>query len=209
MKERVEMLECIFKPLQTGEETLETHGVSTCICLMIIGHQEDNSSFIGMYHWPGFEREFNSPGYTISNAIRDLTHFLVIEARKHLHILPSAPVFLDHFFSVGGEVKQTATDGELLVSGTELEVTALNTYIIQHCKRFFVVSENSRFSTKNYLTKDDEFLNITLSAAGPSWRLGKIISETNSCNDTDSEPQNDLDEKAQMEHDASHPLFTM
>ncbi|GGI78111.1 hypothetical protein [Legionella impletisoli] len=169
----VEMDECVFKLIKNDNDSLMTIGVTTCICLMFYGHL-NTQPFIGMYHWSGFDRTFEDDeedkGFFLDE-VSKLIYTVYSEARRQLQSSPSQKLHLNRLFIVGGERRQHNTQGELLVTGTELEVQALKQYAIEQCNLYFCTPEKIEFQSINYLKTGDQFLNIIMTENHPTWEV--------------------------------------
>ena len=168
MPKNVEMDKCVFLPIVTRTEILQTGGVTTCICLLIYGLLENNALFMGMYHWSGFDLEGSSSAVDEKTLVNSLVARLFYSAQQQLEHPANVRLYLDKLYIVGGERRQLAPNGELVLSGTEADVSALKKYTTSQCKDFFV-TKKANFYTANFLTKNDQDLTITMNAAKPTW----------------------------------------
>lgn len=182
----VEMDECVFLPIRSGRESLETSGVTTCICLMLYGHLESGAFFMGMYHWSGFNFDAPSSETHKKESVYGLAVRLALAAREQLHLPKGARLFLDKLYLVGGERQQVAPNGDLVLSGTEADVNALHQYIASQCKHVFITKE-AKYYAANFLTQGKQDLTITMSALEPTWVINDEPTVVAAKTDTDDE----------------------
>lgn len=150
---KVEQEEMIVIPAETG--FLWTEGVSTCICLVLLGEVAARK-FIAMYHWEGCSTTFDK------NASKDLKNVIFNIFRKFRRTILETMTSRDkpelHFFyQIGGE-KATSD-----LSGTELEVQGLRQYAVPASKKYFKVSESGFFGGRNFLTHGSQSLRVKFS----------------------------------------------
>lgn len=168
--------EIVFLPINVGEPSeLEAYGVTTCICLALYGHTSNGSSFIGMYHWSGFNHGGERDEETVSVNVYSLVSQLVTSAREQLELDESEPLFLDSISVIGGERRQEAGDGTLLLSGTEFEVNALNRHLRTQCRKEFICSDTTDFSFHSYLTSGEATLTVKMNHINqqPDWLVSE------------------------------------
>lgn len=158
-KIEVDMDELIF----TGKAntSLITFGISTCIAFVIYASFKDGEAMSrvrGLWHWSGFDTEQEYPAQKVKEVF---TSFLM-ELRKTFRIPNEIEVSIDNLFFIGGE-KELWEDGELVLSGTENEVTHL-IKVVQafDFKEFNIKINPQKISHYHFLTSNQESVTISV-----------------------------------------------
>ena len=151
----VEQAELIVVADNVDDTVLITQGISTCICLCAKG-LVGGMPFLAMYHWEGFSDDFDKQAEDAENKalleVNDLfdkfsSH--IIRAFKQ-HSLPQ----LHAMYLIGGE-KATPD-----LSGTELEVETLESYVKNLADEYFDTSADLLIKHQHYLTDESNSLSI-------------------------------------------------
>ena len=143
---------------------LKTEGVTTCICFALYGRKQDGTSFIGMYHWSGF----NSLDGDDEDKIAGVICKIAVSAREQLGLQEDEALYLDRVFFIGGEKRQEAPDGSLIITGTEREVKALEKFILGAWEAEFDFSgKGVEYIYYNFLTEGEESLTVKMESGRP------------------------------------------
>ena len=147
------------------EEILITEGVSTCIAFAANGfyfsEDEDENeiriSFGALYHWSGFvDGVKDVHGHT-----KDILKYFLSKIHSSLGLDDDQCFTISSLHLIGGEKKQVNERGDLLVSGTEKEVEAL-----QHTLKYFKWKqklfnlEQEAIKQSYFLTKNEDTINV-------------------------------------------------
>jgi hypothetical protein len=121
-----------------------------------------------MYHFSGFNFKESTSEANNIGAVESLANQLAFKARKDLGLSEKIPLYLDQLSLIGGEKRQIDSSGELLLSGTERDVTLLREHIISQCASVFN-TKLVKYNAHNYLTTGSQDLTVTISIDGPRW----------------------------------------
>lgn len=143
---------------------LWTEGVSTCICILVQGTINEKP-YLAMFHWDGLPSNFD----------RSSPHLALQLEAIVLRIFDSLRVYIKQ--RMGGREKPIMTScicigGERrseTLSGTELEVEALNTYGMNACSRYFTVTSDATFLNHHFLTTGSLSLRVVFSPDRVYW----------------------------------------
>lgn len=185
------------------DNSLVTDGVSTCICIMVLGRVE-SKQFLAMMHWDGFDHTFDKnasharelAGLKVHSLFADLageisSQLIPLRHDKRVKVTLS----LDQLALIGGERAQDR------LSGTELEVEALK-QAKHYCESYFKVSDDALFIEDYYSTSGDHSLKIVFSAAEISCFMDEY------CNTEDEEESQYTDDSEYDSDDEQSISFT-
>ena len=169
----IAMDECNFTSKKDTD--LVTFGVSTCIAFIIYASffdEDDNwIQAHGLFHWSGFQIEHVDP---VSSINKTFSNFLD-EFRMHFDLPFELDIQIDSLSFIGGE-KAVWEDGELILSGTEKEVS----HLTEAVKAYDYAGSNFSIPTNilhsHFLTSGNESLNIKVSS-NQSISVTKIIND--------------------------------
>ncbi len=137
---------------------LWTEGLSTCICILVRG-TIDRKSYLAMFHWDGFPCHLDRCAPNLASQLEGIVlrifDALKLEIKRKMSSLKK-PV-MTSCICIGGEKRSES------LSGTELEVDALNTYGMTACKRYFKVKKGATFLSHNFLTTGSVSLRVVFS----------------------------------------------
>lgn len=161
----VKMSEVIAVSANEGEKYLITHGISTCIAIMLYGIYND-TPFILMDHWDGELEEDNEHflQYKIINYITKIENATIKDFDPDIH--DHIPVYIEKLIIVGGERKQFDKDGDLLVTGTESSVTFLEENLESEIGKHCIFTKTAAPYWKNYITSNDQSLTVKIDCNG-------------------------------------------
>lgn len=150
---------------------LFTEGVSTCIAFIIRGKcwiDDELKSCCGLYHWSGFPVEVKNP----EKEVRDTLSNFISALRNVLDVDNLSSVELSELIFIGGEKRQFDVHGELVVSGTELEVACLSNILIDFDFKSLLIAVNpEQIKQYHFLTSGDQSLSITVNPVNWSYLL--------------------------------------
>ena len=152
----VKMGSCIAHLVEDETFYLKTVGISTCIALAFTG-QIQGISYIGLYHWAGFAVS----GKDQQAAINDIFEMMALTVQAKLNMpgdieRPS----IEQLIIIGGEKQQLSPEGEVLISGTEAEVAAIQTYMHAACDKYFERSEGFTSIVRPFLTSQSTSIEV-------------------------------------------------
>lgn len=166
------------------DETLYTHGITTCIAFVIRGfyindETEEETPFCGLYHASDFlakssedesedeDESGDESEYGYTNKDHDcadeiFTDFLR-NLREDLSIDRGIMVHIKSLLFIGGEKKELNANNEITLSGTEAEVESLK-HVIPNFKfgAMNFISDDMVLEHKNYLTSGNSSISIEL-----------------------------------------------
>jgi len=164
----------------TSEKTtLITHGVTTCIAFIIQGSfwdedEEETTKFCGLFHWSGFNSYPADPDEQARDALLffldRLNIFSGVEDDAHIHI--------ESLHFIGGEREQRDVNNEVIVSGTENEVTSLVRIVskFKFSDYGFNIKPNA-IKHDHFLTKDEQSISISLTIESCHFEIKKPSTE--------------------------------
>lgn len=166
----IEMSEVIACPIRTGEEKLITHGISTCICIVLKG-TFDSKPFLLMHHWAGID----APGSDEENIEELISTYSNIIAMKfddededddEDDEDDEAPSISINVIGIIGGERAVIEGGELSLTGTEREITALNRYFREQLTSQGYLAADCEWRFHPFLKKDDEAITVLINASG-------------------------------------------
>jgi len=174
----VEMSEVVVCPAETGGETLVTHGISTCIAIMLYGIYDD-TPFILMDHWDGEvigEKDI-FVRYKLFHYIAQIQDTIIKDFDPDIH--EDIPVHIEKVIVIGGEKKQLDKDGNLIVSGTESSVRLLKKNLVREIGEYCKFTNTATQSCNNYITSDNESITVQIDFSGTaSFYFDEILVDT-------------------------------
>ncbi len=175
----------VFLPVE-HPNNVELKAEGVCICFALYGRKPDGSRFIGMHPWSGFNATEVMAEDQKSENVWGLVCKLITNARIQLGLRPNQAPSLDSIYIFGGERRQQADDGQLLLAGTEFEVSALQRYLKTHCEDQFVCSEETGFHFRSFLATGDDILTVTMQGLSePSSEVSRYENDS----EIDMEPE--------------------
>lgn len=149
----VEMNETKLVTLNEGRAVLTTGGVSTCICILMKGRIMEDTPFLLMHHWEGFDLSFDKSApdanhqakLVLNNLFIELAGAVWDEQKNHTSSdEDDESIHLDALYLIGGERASTS------ISGTEFEVDRLGEYAKELCEDYFDVSPATTYVRDHY-----------------------------------------------------------
>lgn len=142
---------------------IKTEGVTTCIAFIVRGAcwiNDNLLSFCGLYHWSGFP--LNNPDPL--KAIIDIFTYFFETLRNELDVDLDSLITINELAFVGGEkCQKDEVSGEVLLSGTEIEVNCLYHAVKNYpFKEQLIDLDTSNVSHHHFLTSDEQSLSVTL-----------------------------------------------
>ncbi len=142
------------------KKTLITTGVSTCIAILAKG-EANGIDYIALYHWEGFNASFNKNAEDALQLTQNHIHDVFIKIREEIScefvMSPLDKPGLDALHIIGGQ------HGTENVSGTDLEIKALENYASEACAENFNVSDYMQITWECF-TDETDSLTIRFSA---------------------------------------------
>jgi hypothetical protein len=142
---------------------LVTEGITTCIAFIIQGsfwdEDDDKVRFCGLYHWPGFDSDVKDK----DKVAQETLLFFLTKLRDFSGADEDAEITIDTLAFVGGEKEQRDNMNEIIISGTEAEVTSLTKAVRQFdFKKHHYTINPEAINHHHFLTKDEQTISIEL-----------------------------------------------
>lgn len=160
----------------TSKKTvLITHGITTCIAFIIRGsfwnEDEEQTRFCGLYHWSGFDVYAADPNEQTSKALI----FFLDKLRAFSGVEDDALINIESLQFIGGEREQRDENNEIILSGTEKEVSSL-VQIVSNFKFFDHGFNIKPSAVKHYhfLTTDEQSISINLTTVGCNFEIENL-----------------------------------
>ena len=160
------MAEIAVSPIVTGDEVLETSGISTCICIALQGTYSDNP-FLLMHHWAGIDPIIAAHSdKSIIEMLIDEYFFKIEEQLGDKDTEEMINPIIDKITIIGGQKKEFDSAGNTVLIGTEREVAALRDYFIEALRSSKSLSPVAQIHMNPFNTVDEESITVRMDAAG-------------------------------------------